>query len=218
MANHVQQRPIVIFDVVAKTLSATYLAELQVTKGVTYEQAVEMAHVSLETAVLSLGKTLDGFDPASVVGAQLLGLKLDMDEYLRTVNLFKTIRSVDYRTLIKPGDPSLFATTGSAEGVRRWGLNYAREQGVNEKHLTALLTVVVYALKSMKAGQFDATQPVPDIQSSVPGVPSLEWVIDYRFRHGISYEEAHILGVTLLDDDVEGVDGVDGIDGGVLTA
>lgn len=213
MVNHaLRSRPTVIFDVVTKTLSSTYLAGLQVEKGLTYEQAVEDAHISLETMARSLEILLDGFAPKSAIAAQLMDLKLDLQEYLRTVALFKTIRTVDYRTLIKPGDPSLFATTGSAEGVRRWGQEYAQIQGVNEKHLTALLTVVVYALKSLTIDQFDATQPVPDIKSSVPDVPSLAWVIDYHFRHGLSYEDAHILGVTLLENEV------DGEDEGVLTA
>jgi hypothetical protein len=187
-----------IFDVVAKTLSSPYVAELQVTKGLTYDQAVVEANDSLRTmlTLFDLAMNVPGATPGYI--AQMTGLKRDIQEYLKAVDLFTTIREVDYRTLIAKGDPSLFATTGSAEGVRLWGLTYADREGISQKHLVSLFTFILYAINRLTVKDFDFEQEVPEIKSVVPDVPSLEWVIDQRFRHDVTFEQAHIMGVGLL--------------------
>lgn len=198
MANSIPKRQVVIFDTATKSLSPTWLAEYKVKTLCTDDEAIQAANEALRT-MLSLFALVETSKEATEAGKlQLLDLKRDIEDYLRAVDLLKKIRTEDYRQMITKGDPSLFATEGNMTGVRLWGMSFADRQGVSHVHLQTLFVFIVYSLKALPLEDLPPKSIVPQIQSVVPGIPSMEWVIDYRFRNKASFEDAHSEGVKRL--------------------
>lgn len=198
MANPIPKRQVVIFDTATKSLSPTWLAEYKVKTLCTDDEAIQAANEALRT-MLGLFALVENSPEATEAGkAQLLDLKRDIEDYLRAVDLLKKIRTEDYRQMITKGDPSLFATEGNMTGVRLWGMSFADRQGISHVHLQTLFVFIVYSLKALPLEDLPPKSIVPQIQSVVPGIPSMEWVIDYRFRNKASFEDAHNEGVKRL--------------------
>lgn len=197
MANK-EQRTAPIFDTHTKAVSLRWLAEYEVKVGCTPAEAIVAANEGLEVMLRVFALVTDKPDVTEEAKAQLLDLKADIEAYLKATKLFREIRDGDYRERIVKGDPSLFATSGSAVGVRQWGMSFADREGISEIYLTPLFTFVVHAINNLKAEDYDLDQEVPDIGSIVEGTPSLEWVIDCHFRHDVPLLEAHSMGVEQL--------------------
>jgi hypothetical protein len=198
MANTIPKRQVVIFDTATKSISPVWLAEYKVKTLCTDDEAIQAANEALRT-MLPLFALLDTNPQATEAGRmQLLDLKRDIEDYLRAVDLLKKIRTEDYRKMITKGDPSLFATEGSVTGVRLWGMSFADREGVSHVHLQTLFTFIVYSLKALPLEDLSPKTIIPQIQSVVPGIPSMEWVIDYRWRNKASFEDAHKEGVKRL--------------------
>lgn len=198
MANRLNEKPIVIFDTTNKALNSMWLAEYQVKNNCSHDDAIVAANDSLRRMLWVFGLQTEKQGATEAFRTQLEGLKSDIEEYLRAVDLFEKIRCSDYRSMMTKGDPSFFATSGSVTGVRIWGLSVAEREGISPRHLTMLFAMAAFSLKSLTVEQFDFEQEVPELESVAADTPSLEWVIDYHFRHDVSYEDAHIKGCELL--------------------
>lgn len=195
-----EERTAPIFDTHTKAISLRWLADYEVKVGCTPAEAIVAANEGLEVMLRVFALVTDKPDITDEAKAQLLDLKRDIESYIKATKLFREIRETDYREYIVKGDPSLFATSGSAVGVRQWGLSFADRNDISEIYLTPLFTFAVHAINAIKVEDFDFDQDVPEIKSIVENVPSLEWVIDYHFRHDVTLQEAHNIGVQQLSE------------------
>ena len=187
-----------IFDTANRILSAEWLDWYSVRFMADVGKATQAGTEKLRALMNVIPLTTMNPETNPDLIVQLEKLASEIKDYFVFWDLFDTIKEVGYSSYMKGNDPSLFARSGPSLELRAWAVGTASERGIAQCYLKSYVMCLIQAITSMKSEDYNLAQPVPAIESSIPGVPSMHWVLDTKFRTGGEICDIHDKGVALL--------------------
>jgi hypothetical protein len=128
---------------------------------------------------------------------QLIALAENMQQCQRLFAFISDIRARGWIARIKDSDPSVFATSGSNVGIRSWLSTVIRDENLARVHTSQVAEMIIGSTLKITRQQYKAAfgKGEPPLTSSLPGVPSLRWVLFHALHNGIKMEKAHDVGL-----------------------
>lgn len=187
-----------IFDTVNRILSAEWLDWYSVRHMADVGKSTQAGTEKLRALMNVIPLTTMDPETNPDLVVQLEKLASDIRDYFVFWDLFDDIKARGYLEYMKESDPSLFARTGASVELRGWAIATAAERGIPQYYLKSYVMCLVQAITAVKSEDYNLAQPTPSIASSIPGVPSMHWVLDTKFRTGDDICDIHDRGVAFL--------------------
>lgn len=187
-----------VFDTGNKTLSAHWVDWYVGAHKCSSEEAIKVANAKLREVLGGFPSTYIHLAPDSAASLQLRDLELDITQYFNAFEYFESLHEKKYFSMLKDDDPSLFSSNvGDKLALKNWLVSKANELNVSAQSLQPMATFMVMGAQTVAEADIDFTKDYP-LASSIPGIPSMKWVLYTRFKYGIKINEAHDQGVDLL--------------------
>lgn len=187
----------ILFDTVNKTLSAEWVDWYAAGNLVDSNKAVSEGHEKLRVLLAIFPMVTDG--GSVTMKTQLAALQTDIRMYIKTLDFFEEVNEKGYYGYIKDDTPSFFTSDAKyAPHIRLWLVKFMDEHELPPQSLRALSAFVVNSAVAIKPEDLDLKGPMPELVSSIQGLPSLKWVIHTHYREGVAIDEAHHMGCHLL--------------------
>ena len=185
-----------IYDAALKTVSGAWVDWYMAKHECDVDHALTAAGEVMERMVASIKDVVETSQLFEQVNLLLVESYKGIEDYLRAIRLLKEIGDKGWAAMMSPTDPSIFTTDPDKSNLcRDWLAAFCRDKHIDMGYMAPVANAIVTTSLDIKPEELEKHIPeTPALQSSIPGIPSLAWVLRYVATHKVRPTEAHTAG------------------------